>query len=393
MRATSLSIRNVRGIEALTIDDLGAITVLEGANGVGKSSALDALRLLQEPNEQRIKLGAKQATIILRLDNGWTITRKIGAGAGLTITDADGVELAKPAARLQQLLDALSFSPVRFTQCTGKERLDALLSLVNDDETATEVEGLVKGVEEFNVMRKQHGEGLADFIDRIRKQLYSDRRSINRTRKEADGAVKRLSEAVDEKEFGDGCCEDRMSEPRQVLKILRQQQDAKIEKIRKTYAGKIERATAAVAKAESSWENHSRLHGTYDQLVREKERRDLLGERSDRYTEALGAVDAKKAELVNNLGVDGLAWNDEAADLQLQDVPFGELSTSQQMQTAMHLCTHRSGDLRLVCVDGLEALDTEAQKALEAFAEREKVQIIGARVTDAGELMVTGDSA
>ncbi len=82
-------------------------------------------------------------------------------------------------------------------------------------------------------------------------------------------------------------------------------------------------------------------------------------------------------------------WDDESDDLQLDGVPFTQLSESEGVMLALKLMARRlppADDpqaLRLICIDRLEALDATNRQLVAAFADNHGIKIVGARVTDA----------
>lgn len=89
-------------------------------------------------------------------------------------------------------------------------------------------------------------------------------------------------------------------------------------------------------------------------------------------------VRSLREETVKDLGVDDLSIVD--GDIAIGGIPFPQLSHSERVSLAIKLSTRRTGDLSVICVDGLEALDDETFEELRSQVEDADLQVFATRV-------------
>lgn len=126
----------------------------------------------------------------------------------------------------------------------------------------------------------------------------------------------------------------------------------------------------AAAKRQSSLKIIEQMAGELADLQKDAERQ----------SESLTAIDAYKMERLSNLPIPGLTVVD--GEIQRDGVPFDRLNTAQQVEVAVEVAKLRAGALGIICVDGLELLDS---KTFDAFRERaleSGLQLFVSRVSD-----------
>jgi len=106
--------------------------------------------------------------------------------------------------------------------------------------------------------------------------------------------------------------------------------------------------------------------------------------RADAATEAIKKLDALKMSLQQKLPCGFQIHGDE---LRLGGVPFATTNTSRRVRAAVELAMLQTNpQMPWIAVDGLEALDADAQRELQTIgAERPEIQWFGARVLDNGD--------
>lgn len=196
MRVQKIKIQNILGLESLEIEP-GAITQITGENGSGKTSCLDAIRcaLSGGSDATLLRQGAEHGEVILLLDDGTQIERKITASdSSVTVKHPQFGKISKPAAYLKNLADALSLNPVAFLTASKKDRVDQLLQAIPMKVTADQL-GFVP-VEALN------GTNLDDHaltaIGKIAKSIYDLRTGLNRAEKEKRATANQMTETLPE---------------------------------------------------------------------------------------------------------------------------------------------------------------------------------------------------
>jgi recombinational DNA repair ATPase RecF len=143
VRIVKIQIDNILGLEHLDIAP-GALTVVEGANGTGKTSVLEAIKagLGGGRDATLLRKGAKEGQVVLVLDDGTEITKRVKADGASTATVKHPTfgAIAKPQSYLDKLADALSVNPIAFLAAPPAKRaawlLEVLPSKVTDEDLA-----------------------------------------------------------------------------------------------------------------------------------------------------------------------------------------------------------------------------------------------------------------
>lgn len=135
MRSTKIKIKNLFGITETELD--GRSVEITGANGVGKTSVIDAFRYALTNQSDRsiiVHDGEKEGEIIIETDTGLSINRrKRTEQADYKSIKENGREVMSPESFLKQLFSPLQLDPVAFTLMTTKEKNRAILDLVEFD--------------------------------------------------------------------------------------------------------------------------------------------------------------------------------------------------------------------------------------------------------------------
>lgn len=135
MRTTKIKIRNLFGITETELD--GRSVELTGANGVGKTSVIDALRYALTNKSDRdiiVRQGEKEGEILIETDTGLSIDRKKRTEqADYKSVKENGKEVMAPENFLRQLFTPLQLDPVAFTLMDAKSKNRAILDLIEYD--------------------------------------------------------------------------------------------------------------------------------------------------------------------------------------------------------------------------------------------------------------------
>lgn len=136
-----IEIENYKGIVKATLEPEDAVVALEGKNGQGKSSVLDAIGSAlcgadwdKARAAKPLRAGAKSGKIELTLGNGMIVSRHYSASEEGTVTtrlevrDDKGFTARKPQAILDELVGGVAFNPLSFADKEPKEQRDILLA-------------------------------------------------------------------------------------------------------------------------------------------------------------------------------------------------------------------------------------------------------------------------
>lgn len=431
MQINHIRISSILGIDQLELSPKG-FTTISGPNGTGKTSVLEAIKgaLASGHDATLLRNGAEKGEIVLVLDDGMEISKTVKAGTSNTAVRRDGKKIDRPAEAIKALTDALSVNPIDFLLAKPKDRTRVLLEampLEADTEHLTEIAGVP--------VSAQPGVHALHVIDQVHKQVYDARTGTNRAVKEKQATINQLEAAVppapegvegDEQELEQRIA--KATEERDTLlgKItakltgLRTKTQQDIDAVRAEVQRKIDEAKAdgqakvdainaeqaeqegkAAAAREKAHATHTetttplqaqlqvirndreaagRRKQTLDTIATMQTEYEQLKAEADQQTGALAAIEQYKSDLLASLPIPGLEVRD--GEIYRNGVIFDRLNTAQQVEVAVEVAKLRAADLGVVCVDGLELLDSNTLDAFKASALDSGLQLFITRVTD-----------
>lgn len=428
MKINRVKISNILGIEELEFKG-GAFIQIEGPNGSGKTSALEAIKAAIRGGKDAtlVRNGAEKGEVVIELDNGSILSRRFTEkGAYLTLTKADG-SVAKTQSEIDALVDMLSVNPVEFLAAKPEKRVDVLLEALPMEVDPNRIRKIL-GDDAYEV---RPGGALAQ-IDAAYDSVYGDRRETNRAIREKEDSINQLRQTLPRDSSG-GVLDAADGEESYQLRVdnIDREKDAEIERISAKLAGlrrehegelqvirdqiaelqaQITAKVEAFAETErragvqrertiSRWqeqrapvmESLNAIRQNREMMTRAKTTNETIAtfekqlaglrETKDRQEAALDNLKAYKAELMAALPIDGLEIRD--GQIYRNDVVFDRLNTQQQVEIAVEVAKLRAKEWGIICVDGLESLDTAHFEAFRERAVESGFQLITTRVSDA----------
>lgn len=423
LKVSRIHIRNILGIEDLDVRP-GALTIVEGANGVGKTSVLEAIKSLIGGGHDAtlIRNGAKSGQVVMELSDGVTVTKSIReSGSSVSVIHPEHGELRSPQGYINKLVDALGYNPVAFLVAEPKKRIEYLLESmplrIQPEEIKEALGAAVEDVPE--IWWEPSKDHALPVIDRIRTAAYDARTGINREAKGKRATAEQLRASLPESGLqAEPGAANALRETAAELRaeMLRRQRDiesdrdAKIEEVkrraqmeidqlrtvatealntvREEIAPRLEQLAAEAAAADERLRASAQAENTRRILDEQQADAEQLEVRSGRLTDALERLDELKLSLSSRLAIPGASIDD--GQLLVDGIPFDRLNTAKQVQVAMQIAAARAkaSGLPLVCVDGLERLDAKTFEAFRAKAPKSGLQLVVTRVGD-GDLTVT----
>ena len=438
-RLKSVKILNIKGIESLTFDT-GAVTVLKGRNGAGKTSVVDALISVFEGGHDAalIRKGAKEGSILLALDDGVTIRKTIKPEKSvLEVRTADRGKVNAEATYVKKLASGLRFNPAAFITMSGKERAEELSKVMPVKFGGQEVN---EASNEY-ILHPQEQIDLKRFVE-IREGRYASRTEVAREQSMAEGFIVETEksmpegtqstwkEAVDmlRSQVGEGKAELERDlfavdhQRQQVLDGLRADRDAQILKLqlafnegaaaaeaeynagykvavlaaeteknalREAVATQLEELTNSLGQAEQSLAAQNRVEGQRAQLEKMRESARSLQKRWVQLDTAVKGLDRLKSEKLATLPIPGIEVriaDKNMPEVYVDGVAWPHVNKSMQCKIAITIAAQALGDLPLMVLDESEVLDADSMQLLIAAAKDLGLQIIMARVESGAEL-------
>jgi recombinational DNA repair ATPase RecF len=441
MKINHLTIRNILGIAELELSPLG-FTRIEGQNGTGKTSVLEAIKTAIQSGHDAtlLRSGAEKGEVVLVLDDGTQIAKTVTADKSTTdVRGADGKKLPRPAEVIRSLTDMLSVNPVAFLTAPKKDRVKVLLESMPLQIDAAELTA-ISGIK-VTVDPDVHA---LYTIEAVHKQVYDARTGTNRAIKEKDATIKQLRATIPEAVGGVEGSEDELTaqvqaadtkrddtlgkiknkldgikdKARTDIDGIREQLQADIDRLKAEAQEKVDainadladnqtRAAAATEKAHSA---HTETTAPLNQALavirsnreaaakREQAMalvKQMTGEldglraEAQRQTEALDGIERYKADLLKKLPIPGLEVRD--GEIYRNGVLLDRLNTAQQVEIAVGVSKLRAGDLGIVCVDRIESLDDASLEELRKQTAEASLQMFVTRVSNEEFAICTED--
>lgn len=199
MKITKIKIRNILGVSEAELD--GRSVELQGGNGTGKTSIIDAIRLALTNTVKRdvvIKKGATEGEVLIETNSGLSILRKKRAEQSDYKRIAEGNKvISSPEKYLSDLFTTLQLDPVEFTRMTPKEQNRAILNLIQFDWDLKWIE------EKFGEIPKgvnydQHILAVLSEIQAENGYYYQSRQNLNRDIRNKRDAIAEIAKTIPE---------------------------------------------------------------------------------------------------------------------------------------------------------------------------------------------------
>lgn len=443
MKIAHIRISNILGIDDLEFSPDAGFTEITGPNGAGKTSVLESIKAALQAGHDAtlLRKGAKEGEIVLVLDDGREIHRKVTEKGSKTDLVQDGKKMPRPAEAIKALTDMLSVNPVDFLRAPKKDRVKVLLEAMPLEADANELSQIAGAP-----VAVEPGTHALDAIENVYKRVFDERTGTNRAVREKSATIKQLSEAIPEVPGGvDGNENDLQAQvdtaraakdseleritkklegireqTRNTIDEIRDELIKQIDKLKAEAQTKVDKLQAELADLEGKaglqrertiqkfndtvtpiMNTMTAIRANRDVASKREQQikiieqmRDELEElrtEADRQTQALAAIEKYKSDLLSSLPIPGLEVVD--GEIMRDGVPFDRLNTAQQVDIAVELAKLRAGTLGVIAVDGIELLDNESYEAFRERAQESGLQLFVSRVSPDGEFTINAGAS
>jgi DNA repair exonuclease SbcCD ATPase subunit len=447
----AVRIEHFMGIDDALIEP-GKVTIVQGQNGSGKSSTLDAVQAAFFPKglkREPVQIGANEARVMLKLDDDTLITRVFKGGKStVTVKTGDGDTKSSPQSFLDGLTGGgLNFNPVEFLSKKPSEQRELLLQALPIVVTQ---EDLMDWFERaFSVDTDKHG---LEVLAEVAKVIYDERANANANVKALQAQVETMRgqvpmdfkagdwEGVDTagltaqlQDIGRIEAEKRqrydeanrhLNEADDLIRSANAKTD-KVDEIAKQIAQLQERQQQLTAEATEQFEDAETKKKRYGDLFNEAEAivvpdKAEIEAKLSAYSEAQGILRIletikqseaklttaeaeakalsdllelarkKPSELLNNADfpVAGLEITDDA--ITFNGLPIQSLSTSEKVNISLEIARALAKNLGFILVDGIECLDPDHLIEFLDQCEKDKYDYL-ISYAKSGEMEVTTD--
>lgn len=401
-----LQVENVKRLKAVAIEPQGALVVISGRNGQGKSSVLDSIWMClggkRSFPRRPVREGETGAEITIELQD-LIVTRLIrpDGETSLWVGAKDGAKYSNPQTMLDGLLSSLTFDPLAFSRMKPGEQRELLCKLVGLDTTKLDqarkaaydqrttenrdlrrLEAEISGLplhpdtpaEEVSIS------GLAEELRRADQahrdgDLAARNATVAQDRvKNAEGQLAELREKLAKLKAEAAALETRIHNGEtNVLPDLRQvaERDAAwAEKIR-AEAPDREALRQRIAGAEAV---NTRVRSNQRRAQLEAKRADVAAS-SQALTERIEAIDTEKRAAIAGAKypMPGLGLDDHG--VLLLGLPFEQASAAEQLRASVAMGLALNPELKVLLVRDGSLLDEDSMRLLAEEAQKAGAQI------------------
>lgn len=197
MGIKKIKIKNMYGITEYEGD--GKNVELDGVNGAGKSSVIDAIRFALTNKSERkyvVRNGETEGEILIETDEGLRINRKVRTNqADYKSVKQNGREVGSPEAFLRDIFSPLQLSPVEFMELSEKEQNAIILDMIEYDWNLQTIRGWFGEIPDW-VSYDQNILQILNDIQSDKGQYYQDRQDINRDIRNKKAFVEDIASSI-----------------------------------------------------------------------------------------------------------------------------------------------------------------------------------------------------
>ena len=197
MKLRRIRIKNLYGIKEYESD--GSSVELTGANGVGKSSVIDAIRYALTNKSERpyvVRNGETEGEIIIETDSDLRVHRKARTNqADYKSVKRAGAEVGSPEAFLRDIFTPLQLSPVEFMEKSEKEQNSIILDMIEYDWNLQTIKEWFGEIPDW-VSYDQNILQVLNDIQSERGEYFQQRQDINRDVRNKQAFIEDIGDSI-----------------------------------------------------------------------------------------------------------------------------------------------------------------------------------------------------
>jgi energy-coupling factor transporter ATP-binding protein EcfA2 len=417
MKVSKITIENILGIKSLEFD-AGQFNEITGDNGVGKTSVVEAIKSVLKGGHDAtlLRKGEDVGRTVLLFDNGITVTKEVRADKSKT--EVEGT--TRPAEYLKRIADLTSVNPVSILLADKKDRLQILLHSIPFNFDWQRLSNIIG-------IKVNPTDNPLDTIEYWRKKHYDDRTGANKSLKDKLSYISQFERTIPEEP--ETSLDDTIEGLEGRKMIYGQTRDAKkaeAEKIKSKKTAELNEAhkaaiaklneenraalaivnseySTAVAEADSEYtaavapidadlgaahqaeKNVAVIQEQQKTLANMKRDAEYCKEESDNFTRIIGEIDELKKELLTDIPITGLDIYD--GDIYIDGVEWDRVNESRRTLVAIQIAKLCAGELKLICLDGMEHLSETTYAEFKKHALETDCQFFVSRV-ESGPLAI-----
>ena len=401
VKIVKVSIRNIANIPHLEFSP-GALTVISGENGAGKSSVVGAVAAALKGGSTTglLRRGSSKGEVVLTLDRDGVpvvVTRRFTKkGSPLEVTEG-GVPVSGPQGYLNEIIDAVVSNPDAFKQATPKEQVRMLLQASGVEvprEDITQITGEPCGTTG----------SAAEVIEQWRERIYYARTLENRAAKEHGATVARLEasllpavgdvteqaaaltqKAVDLAAEAEARREAARNKRNEAFNEANRVLSAELQAIHDEMDPQFQEGLREAARLESAKTAFDKAEGARSVMDDSRAKWDAAESKAVKMSRQLEQLEELRARVLGEINIPGIDIAD--GEIRLNGIPFSSLSDSEKTKVAVNVARMRQAEAPVMFLDRMEILDDRNWESFCMHAAEHGIQVFAARRT-AGPLKV-----
>lgn len=197
MRITKIKIRNLFGIKEYEQD--GKSVELDGSNGVGKTSVIDAIRYALTNKSDRdyiVRKGETEGEILIETDTGLRINRKSRTNqADYKSVKQNGAEVGSPETFLRDIFTTLQLNPIEFMEMDKKKQNATILDMIEYDWDVNKIKEWFGEIPSW-VSYDQNILQILDDIQSEKGEYFTHRQDVNRDIRNKKAFIDEIAQGI-----------------------------------------------------------------------------------------------------------------------------------------------------------------------------------------------------
>lgn len=447
MKISLLGVKGCLGVKELDFKP-GKITLITGAKGTGKTSILESIKKFFTNVGDRpvfVNSDSEKGEIYVVLDDGTKGKKTFSpaGGAPYVNIEKDGMKPKSPEKFLKSLISDAQINPISFIGLSEKEQTETILGTIPMFLTKEKIEEIFGEVPDGIDIGKHALKLCKDLESLYSEQRRSKNSDIKSYAADISSTEAKLPQGYDAEIWRDAKVTDVMvaiNEANDHNKYIANcnslitQTESQKQHVNELLASKVEAIQAEIDRLTATIQEVKGKAVEDVKLIEEKSEKakqwlekneaidiqplqdkaeeieamkgfvvfadDLKQKRKDlAKAESESEFLTRKIELARkqpeillksaSMPIEGLGI-DSAGNIVINGRPIKNLSDGEKIEFALNIAKATAGELKLILINGFEALDTASQKAFIDSAKEDEYQYIITCVAD-GELKITTD--
>lgn len=404
MKVIELVVENYMGVRAVQIKPVGNMVRIEGKNGAGKSSVIDAIWValagMGESGAHPLRKGEKKGRAFMDLGDIRVERKFTENNTYLEVSDREGKRIPRPQEFLDQFYSKTTIDPQNFIDMKPPERRNLLLDLTGKRDEIEELdEQRVEMYGERTLLNREIKTLQGKLVGRSAGAGEVEREiPIAGLLKELEVSIANDSAVSTDRSFvvytqgkieqGRSKIESRQEQIRKLLdeievlkseiQCMKEDVDAAANRVRNA----PESVTASIRTQIAEAENTNALVRKNKEVVELDSQLKAKEVAVRNLTSAIEGIDDRKVEILQEsvLSIGQVGFDGDV--LLVDETPFDDLSRSEQLRVSLEIALSQNPRIRVVRISDGNVFDEDSMDEIEQWAQEHDCQCWIERVLD-----------